>query len=76
MTPGRPHIWILLACVLLLASCDEQRHTFRLLVPAAPFDREIAAELVEVFESSSRHRVELVPVPNEFETPLEAIEAG
>jgi TRAP-type uncharacterized transport system substrate-binding protein len=67
---------MLLACVFMLASCDEQRHTFRLLVPAGPFDQEIAAELAEVFENSSRHRIELVPVPNGFGTPLEAIEAG
>ena len=67
---------MLLACAIMVASCDEQRHVFRLLVPAEPFDQKIAAELAEVFESSSRHRVELVPVPDRFETPLEAIEAG
>jgi TRAP-type uncharacterized transport system substrate-binding protein len=67
---------MLLACVLMLASCDEQHHAFRLLVPAEPFDREIAAELAEVFQSNSRHRIELVPVPNGVETPMEAIEAG
>jgi TRAP-type uncharacterized transport system substrate-binding protein len=67
---------MLLACVLMLSSCGEQRHTFRLLVPAEPFDREIAAELAEVFENGSRHRIELVPVPDGFEAPLGAIEAG
>ena len=67
---------MLLACVLVLASCDEQRYTFSLLIPAEPFDREIAAELAAVFETNSRHRVELVPVPAGLETPLDAIEAG
>jgi TRAP-type uncharacterized transport system substrate-binding protein len=76
MTPGRRQFGMLLACVLLLASCGEQRHTFSLLVPAEPFDREVAAELAEVFESNSRHRIELVPVPTGVGTPLEAIEAG
>jgi TRAP-type uncharacterized transport system substrate-binding protein len=67
---------MLLACALMLASCGEQRHTFSLLVPAEAFDREIAAELAAVFDSSSRHRIELVPVPNGVGAPLEALEAG
>jgi TRAP-type uncharacterized transport system substrate-binding protein len=72
---GRP-IGMFLACTLLLASCGEQRHAFRLLIPAEPFDQEIAAELAEVFESNSRHRIELVPAPTGVGTPLEAIEVG
>lgn len=74
MKPG--YRVLLLAGLLSLAGCAERGSTFRLLVPAQPFDREIAAQLVEVFESNSRHRVELVAVPGEFATPLEALEAG
>jgi DNA-binding transcriptional LysR family regulator len=29
-----------------------------------------------VFEQNSRHRIEVVPVPAGFETPLDALEAG
>jgi TRAP-type uncharacterized transport system substrate-binding protein len=67
---------LLLVGLVLLAGCGEQRSTFRLLAPAQPFDQEIAAELVEIFENNSRHRIEVVPVPAGFETPLDALEAG
>jgi len=62
-----------LAC---LTSCSQQQHDFRLLVPALPFDQEIAAELVEVFEQNSSHSITLVPVPDSAETALDAIESG
>jgi hypothetical protein len=67
---------LLLAVVLLLAGCGEQRNTFRLLDPAQPFDHEIAAKLAAVFEQNSRHRIEIVPLPADYETPLDALEAG
>jgi hypothetical protein len=67
---------LLLVGLVLLAGCGEQRSTFRLLVPAQPFDHAIAAELAVVFEQNSRHRIEVVPVPAGFETPLDALEAG
>ncbi len=66
----------LLLLVLLLGGCGEQRSTFRLLDPAQSFDREIAAELAAVFEKNSRHRIEIVPLPADYETPLDALEAG
>ena len=67
---------VLLTCLVLLGGCGEQRSTFRLLAPAQPFDREIAEQLVEVFESNSRHRIALVPLPDRFEPALDALEAG
>ena len=67
---------LLMAVVLLLAGCGEQRNTFRLLDPAQPFDREIAAKLAAVFEQNSRHRIEIVSLPADYETALDAIEAG
>lgn len=70
------HCSLLLVGLILVGGCGEERNTFRLLVPAEPFDREIAAELAEVFERNSRHGIELVPVPSNLETPLDAIEAG
>jgi TRAP-type uncharacterized transport system substrate-binding protein len=76
MTLRNRYCGLLFAVFLFLAGCGDQGNTFRLLVPAQPFDREIAAELVEVFANNSRHRVELVPVPDGFETALEALEAG
>lgn len=76
MTPGKHYLGFLIVASVLLGGCGEQGETFRLLEPALPFDREIAAQLVEVFESNSRHRIELVPVPDEFAVPLEALEAG
>ena len=36
--------------LLLLGGCGEQRNTFRLLVPAEPFDQQIAAELIEAHQ--------------------------
>jgi hypothetical protein len=64
----------MLAGLVLMGGCGEQRNTFRLLVPAHDFDGEIAAELAEVFEQNSHHRLELVPVPDSFETALDALE--
>ena len=40
---------------MFVAACGDQRHEYRLLAPAALFDREIAEELVEVFEENSDH---------------------
>ena len=67
---------LLLACFALLGGCGDQRSTFRLLAPALAFDRDIAMQLAEVFEQNSRHRIEVVPLPAGFETPLDALEAG
>ncbi len=76
MTPAKRYYTVLLACTVLLTGCGEQRNTFRLLAPAQSFDAEIATELVTVFEQNSRHRIEVVPLPPEFDTPLDALEAG
>lgn len=73
---GKQYMVLMLAGLILLGGCGEQADTLRLLVPAQPFDREIAAELVEVFENNSRHRIELVAVPDRFETALDALEEG
>lgn len=73
---GKQYRVLMLAGLVLLGGCGEQADTSRLLVPAQPFDREIAAELVEVFEDNSRHRIELVAVPDRFETALDALEEG
>ena len=67
---------VLLAAVLLLGGCGEQRNTFLLLEPAQPFDRDIALKLAAVFEQNSRHRIEIVPLSADYETALDAIEAG
>ncbi len=67
---------LLVAGFALLGGCGEQGNTFRLLAPAQPFDREIAAEAVEVFENNSMHRMEIVPLPDGFHAPLDALEAG
>ena len=76
MTFGKSYSALVLACLISLAGCGEQRSTFRLLEPAQPFDQEIAEQLVEVFENNSKHRIELVPLPERFETALDALEAG
>ena len=76
MMPTGKRFGLLLACVLSLSACGEQRNTFRLLAPALPFDQEIAADLAEVFEQNSRHRIKVVPLPAGFDTPLDALEAG
>lgn len=73
---GRRYFGLFSAMLLVLSGCAEQGNTFRLLVPAQPFDREVAAELVDVFEQNSRHRIELVPMPAGFETALDALESG
>lgn len=67
---------LLLAVVLLLGGCTEQSNTFRLLDPAQMIDREMAAELVAVFEQNSPHRIEIVPLPPDYDTALDALEAG
>ena len=61
---------------LIIAGCGEQTHEFTLLEPASPFDRVIAEEIVAVFEESSDHTIELVPIPDDVDAPLEAIESG
>ena len=64
------------ALLMLVTSCSEQQHEFRLLTPALPFDQEIAAELVDVFEEHSDHSITLVPIPDMAEAPLDAVESG
>lgn len=76
MAIGKSYWVLVLAGLVLLGGCGEQRNSFRLLVPAHPFDKEVAAELVAVFEQNSRHRIELVPLPETFETALDALEEG
>ena len=61
---------------MCVAACGEQRHEYRLLAPAAQFDREIAEELVEVFAENSEHEIVLVEIPDDIEAPLDAIESG
>jgi hypothetical protein len=68
--------FIFVACLFVVA-CGEQRHEYRLLAPAAQFDREIAEELVEVFEENSDHTMVLVEIPPEdVDSPLNAVESG
>ncbi len=76
MAFGKPYLVLVLACVVSLGGCGEQHNAFRLLEPAQRFDREIAAELVAVFENNSRFGIELVPLPDRFETALDALEEG
>lgn len=76
MTARMRYCALLLSCVVSLGGCEEQRNTFRLLDPALTFDRDIAMKLAESFEQNSRHRIEIVPLPAGFETPLDALEAG
>ena len=73
---GRRYCGLFFAALLVLAGCAERGNTFRLMTPAHPFDREIAADLALVFEQNSRHRIEIVPVPAGYATPLDALEAG
>ena len=61
----------------VLVACGEQTHEFRLLEPAQQLDRDLAEELVEVFEENSDHTIELVPIPDDdVDAPLDAIESG
>ena len=76
MTFQKRYCGLLLAGLVFLGACGDQRNTFRLMAPAHPFDAEIATELAAVLDHNSRHRIEIVPLPAEFETPLEALEAG
>ncbi len=76
MTFGKTYSVLVLLALALLGGCGEQRNTFRLLDPAQPFDHEIATKLAAVFEQNSRHRIEIVPLPADYETPLDALEAG
>ena len=76
MAFGKSCLILVLACVALLGGCGEQRKALRLLEPEQRFDREIAAELVEVFKNNSTYRIELVPLPDRFETALDALEDG
>lgn len=76
MTLDKRYFGLLLVVLLCLGACGEQRSTLRLLIPVQPFDAEIAAELAAVFQQNSRHRIEIVPLPAEFDSPLDALEAG
>jgi hypothetical protein len=62
--------------LICLAGCSEQHHEFRLLMPGLGFDRDIATELVDVFEQNSDYRIILVPIPETAETALDALEDG
>ena len=59
-----------------LAGCGQRSHEFRLVTPPLDFDRDVAAELVEVFEQNSPHSITLVPLPASAQSPLDALEAG
>ena len=76
MTLDKRYFGLLLVVFLCLGACGEQGNTLRLLAPAQPFDAKIAAELAAVFEQNSRYRIEVVPLPTEFDSPLDALEAG
>lgn len=76
MTLDKRYFGLLLVVLLSVGACGEQRSTLRLLIPVQPFDAEIAAELAAVFEQNSRHRIDIVPLPAEFDSPLDALEAG
>lgn len=76
MTFESRYFGLLLAGLVVLGACGEQHNALRLLAPAQPFDAEIATELATVLEQNSRHRIEIVPLPAEFESPLDALEAG
>jgi hypothetical protein len=67
---------IVLTMLGLLAGCGEHDSEFRLLIPPLEFDQLVAADLVEVFEENSIHEITLVPMPESFATPLDALEAG
>ena len=67
---------LIVASAMVLAACAERHGEFTLLMPSLPLDQEIAAELVNVFEQNSEHAITLVPLPERFESPLDAIEAG
>jgi TRAP-type uncharacterized transport system substrate-binding protein len=76
MTLESRYFGLLLAGLVFLGACGEQHNTLRLIAPAQPVDAEIATELATVFEQNSWHRIEIVPLPAEFESPLDALEAG
>jgi hypothetical protein len=67
---------VLLAASIVLGGCSDQGRNFRLLAPAQQFDHDVAMQLAAVFEENSRHRIEIVPLPADLETPLDALEAG
>lgn len=71
---GTLFLWV--AIVLGIAGCGEARHEYRLATPGLVIDREVAEELVEIFEESSRHRISLVPLPDPTMTSPEAIASG
>jgi len=66
--------WLL--AVLLLGGCGDQGNSFRLLAPTQHFDQQIAEDLATVFAQNSAARIDIVPLPPGFETPLQALEAG
>jgi len=75
-TSHKSRLALAAAALACLTSCSQQQHDFRLLIPALPFDQEIAAELVDVFEENSDHTITLVPIPDTVEAPLDALESG
>jgi TRAP-type uncharacterized transport system substrate-binding protein len=60
----------------LIAGCSEQGSDHTLIMPLLELDQEIAVDLAEVFRHNSKHSITLVPLPDRFATPLDAIEAG
>jgi len=75
-TSHKSRLALAAAVLVVLTSCSQQQHDFRLLIPAMAFDQEIAAELIGVFGQNSAHTITLVPMPDSAETALDAIESG
>jgi len=67
---------LLLILAAQLAGCEQGGRELRLVMPALPIDQAIAAEFVAVFEENSGQRVRLLPLPADYLTSLDALEAG
>ena len=59
-----------------MTGCGQGSHEFRLATPPLDFDRDVAAELVEVFAQNSSHSITLVPLPASAQSPMDAVESG
>jgi TRAP-type uncharacterized transport system substrate-binding protein len=65
-----------IAILLLLQGCTRPVTEIALIMPVLPIDQAIATQIQELVDEDSGFRINLVPLPEEFATELDALESG
>lgn len=65
-----------IAMLFLLQGCTRPVTEIDLIMPVLPVDQAIATQIRELVDEDSGFRINLVPLPEEFATELDALESG